>query len=454
METLLKNLENVHSECLKTLVEKSRILPNNVELPPVQIWIGGHQLELSLIEKSELEIERKKVIIKAYEEAKNDLRKMLESRGINPVAIVPINILNETFHSCGLVRFENLSEDAGTIVEIGEIDAYLAKSFGAHPFFHMHPDKERRNGMDWIGQWPGYSEKNAFDKLSCALSECKCFYRYPHNHDFSLAEKFVENNYLLNTDMENISDAITSNIAVIYGIAPVAIFDAINNKNKNEDYKKSFAQISSFEERVKNICDKNFLVNLLYRSGTDFPDYRKETEKNGFIRRMVVNAPARVIFPKVPDEIAELIKRISSNLPEWKLFTAAEPLAFDLELYPTGMINQQCFQSYFPLIKPIKIMDYVRVRISEWTKMRTQIFSRFNAFKSSVEIDEYVRIKIEESKLNRDPIFYYPAKWEYKGMRYEFGVVFGSFGMLEREKEALEYLKKVSAESFLGVRAN
>ena len=401
---ILAALEQAPSWALANIDSFPRV--EDLNLPKEDHFLFGHKVQLDAVQKQELDLSVKRQAILDWQDAARDLASRFTEKGFPKPVIVPKKLFDTVCKQCKLIRLESMDEKGNLHLFFLNID----KFFSLNVFENAYPCMTESDvlGGDYLMNWwnPGWG--GWYGK--------PIYFRLRDNPSFW---------------GEGASNPYTIRLAFDSG--DLLKLDTQKAKHNFDSFMKTYND--PYHLYLLTMLDQNFTT-----MGS------KMEMHNTF-----------AVFPELPAEFQMLLVNLRKTFPHWPVYTAADPDFFslvqqgvDLRSYAKKRFAE--FADIFSQV--IEISENIKSKQEEWQKKFLEECVNQGISPTGTHMflsDEDVMKAVQKEK---DPIFYLPVELTYKHVKYKFAVVYGQCGESPHEKAAIEELKKISYETFMGTAAN
>lgn len=394
MKKLLEILDQAPNNAFASLQNKTDL---SLESTDTQYSIGGHKLEVKLNQITEIILNRQKSFIRDYIVAKENLLKELKRVNIIPMAVLPADIFFDILDQCNLVRFESLDENGTQMFDYNYLHLPFAKLLGAISF------------CPYVVFYKDGNPKSCIitPDMSISLSFIGC-------HNEIVKGKILD--YGRSVDDFHVLVRLSEGAGFSYKFSmPYSIDSFAIGKYRHRSITKPPSE--TFGDLVKSYIDDNLFYKIISQYLIKAPEDSGLSISNGKIS---------VLFPKMPDDIKEMLLRVHEELPHWKLYTAATANAFTISMKNGEDLRQHSKESVLPI----------------WIEVYERILKKHGSLLEVGELERY--LSEHEKSADNDPIFYYITKTQLNNVEYKHAVVFGQYGDFPNEKKAVEIAQQYS----------
>ncbi|MEI6022852.1 MAG: hypothetical protein WCQ32_03380 [bacterium] len=378
----------------------------DLDLPKQDHFLFGHKVQLDAVQKQDLDLSVKRQAILDWQEAARDLALRFTEKGFPKPVIVPKELFDTVCKKCKLIRLENMDEKGSLHLFFLNIDNF----FFIKVFEHVSPCMTKANVLGdnylrhwWNPGWGGWVGKPIYFELNDNPS----FWGKGASDPYSIGLAF-DSGYLLKLDTQQAKH--------------------------------------NFDSFMEEYNDPYYLYMLAMKDQNFITMGSKMEMSNTF-----------AVFPELPPEFQMLLVNLKKTFPHWPVYTAADPDFFSLvqEGVDVRIYTKKRFAEFADIFSQVvEISENIKNKQEEWQKKfldecAEQGISPTGTHTFLSEEDVAKAVQIE-----KDPIFYLPVELTHKHVKYKFAVVYGQCGESPYEKAAIEDLKNISYETFMGSAAN
>lgn len=434
MTPIAEILDTLPEIALRNIQKKRAHLPDTTTTTE---HFFGHKIPIGPIQKQEIAFARSEQIIKDWKCAKEALLETLTREGVTPLAIVPTNIFTTVLKNLEIIPLTTMTDQGIVSVNLSRIDELysiqqmlwlrLIKTFipNNNPVVDLVTLEQivrgtrtdfRRNKLRKYEQeelLPAQLFKEVFHH-AMRHNEALFFEPIPQELGPPFFKDLLETKYSLYSELLGSQGEV-----------------CINKSNTPLQFVNCF--------------DHHYSVF-----------YKTEP------------VSATIVFEPLPEKFQQLLIKIHTAFPHWKLLTAADPNFFTFQL-ADGILLEEYMR---PITNWWK--DF-RVRTMQEYKLVDEIFSlteptaehtpekfqqRLAQTTKELGLQQYgdhistLLSDMQAAKRDEDPIFYTNVAQKYKGQNYPMTIAWGQYGTSPNEAEAINRLQGIDHTVFLGQQSN